>query len=93
MNGGYFQAYAEIDLSKTSKQTISGLYETAKKAVASGKPIILYCANYDGKKSTPIQVFGWLDGTTYIFSSSVLQVFIANDDGVTVALNSAIPTE
>lgn len=93
MNGGYFQAYAEIDLSKTSKQTISGLYETAKKAVASGKPIILYGANYDGRKSTPIQVFGWLDGTTYIFSSSVLQVFIANDDGVTVALNSAIPTE
>lgn len=93
MNGGYFQAYAEIDLSKTSKQTISGLYETAKKAVASGKPIILYGANYDGKKSTPIQVFGWLDGTTYIFSSSVLQVYIANDDGVTVALNSAIPTE
>ena len=31
MNGGYFQAYAEIDLKKTSKQTISGLYETAKK--------------------------------------------------------------
>lgn len=93
MNGGYFQVYAEIDLSKTSKQTISGLYETAKKAVASGKPIILYGANYDGKKSTPIQVFGRLDGTTYIFSSSVLQVFIANDDGVTVAFNSAIPTE
>lgn len=93
MNGGYFQAYAEIDLSKTSKQTISGIYETAKKAVASGKPIILYGANYDGKKSTPIQVFGWLDGTTYIFSSSVLQVYIANDNGVTVALNSAIPTE
>lgn len=92
MNGGYFQAYAEIDLSKTSKQTISGIYETAKKAVASGKPIILYGANYDGKKSTPIQVFGWLDGTTYIFSSSVLQVYIANDNGVTVALNSAIPT-
>lgn len=93
MNGGYFQAYAEIDLSKTSKQTISGVYEIAKKAVASGKPIILYGANYDGKKSTPIQVFGWLDGTTYIFSSSVLQVYIANDDGVTVAVNSAIPTE
>lgn len=93
MNGGYFQAYAEIDLSKATKQTISGIYETAKKAVASGKPIILYGADYDGKKSTPIQVFGWLDGTTYIFSSSVLQVYIADDDGVTVALNSAIPTE
>lgn len=93
MNGGYFQAYLEIDLSKTTKQTISGAYQLAKSAIKSGKPIILYGADYDGKKSSPIQVFGWLDGTTYIFSSSVLQVFIANDDGITVALNSAIPTE
>lgn len=92
MKGGYFQAYLEIDLSKTTKQTVSGAYQLAKSAVKSDKPIILYGANYGGKKSSPIQIFGWLDGTTYIFSLSIYQISIANDDGITVALNSAIPT-
>ena len=84
MNGGYFQLYLEIDLSKKTKQTILGAYQLAKSAIKSGKPIILYGADNDGKKSTPIQIFGWLNGTTYIFGSSVFQISIADDDGITV---------
>ena len=91
MNGGYFQLYLEIDLSKPKqKQTILGAYQLAKSAVKSGKPIILYGATNADKKSTPIPIFGWLNGTTYIFASSVYQISIADDDGITVtyAINS-----
>ena len=90
MNGGYFQLYLEIDLSKTTKQTIPGAYQLAKSAVKSGKPIILYGANSGGKKSTPIPIFGWFDGTTYVFASSIYQISIADDDGITLtyAINS-----
>lgn len=85
MNGGYFQVYLGIDLSKNkTKQTIPGAYQLAKNAVKSGKPIILYGADNGGKKTTPIQIFGWLDGTTYIFGFSLFQVSIADDDGATV---------
>lgn len=84
MNGGYFQLYLEIDLSKQTKQTIPGAYQLTKSAVKSGKPIILYGANSDGKKSSPIQIFGWLNGTTYIFGFSFFQVSIADDDGITI---------
>ena len=79
MKGGYFMAEVDADLSKTTKQTITGVYNLAKKAVESGKSIIIYGMNYDGKKSTPISVFGWLDGETYIFS-----------DGLIVARNSGV---
>ena len=73
MNGEYFQLYPEIDLSETTKQTITDVYQLAKSAVKSGKPIILYGANSGGKKSTPIHIFGWLDGTKYMFPSSVFK--------------------
>lgn len=90
MKGGYFMAEVNADLSKTTKQTITGVYDIAKKAVESGKPIIVHGMNYDGKKTTPICVFGWLDNDTYIFNASVLQVFIDKNDGLTVALNSGV---
>lgn len=92
MKGGYIMFEVDADLSDTSKKTISGIYEKAKTAINSGKPIVIYGMNYDGKKSSPIMAFGWLDGETYIFSASVLQVFIDKNDGLQVALNSAIPT-
>ena len=91
MNGGYFQVYLGIDLNKKTKQTISGAYQLAKNAVKSGKPIILYGADYDGEKTSPIQIFGWLNGTTYIFNSSVIQISIADDDGITVT--NVIPSD
>lgn len=90
MKGGYFMAEVNADLSVTTKQTITGIYNIAKKAVESGKPIVIYGMNYDGKNTTPICVFGWLDGDTYIFNASVLQVFIDKNDGLTVALNSGV---
>lgn len=91
MNGGYFQVYLEIDLNKKTKQTISGAYQLAKNAVKSGKPIILYGTDYDGKKSTPIYIFGWLVETKYIFGSSVFQISIDVDDSITVTY--AIPSD
>lgn len=90
MKGGYFMAEVKADLSETTKQTITGVYNLAKKAVESGKSIVVYGMNYDGKETTPICVFGWVDGDTYIFNASVLQVFIDKNDGVTVALNSGV---
>lgn len=83
-------AEVNADLSETTKQIITGIYNIAKKAVESGKPIVIYGMNYDGKKTTPICVFGWLDNDTYIFNASVLQVFIDKNDGLTVALNSGV---
>lgn len=90
MKGGYFMAEVNADLSKTTKQTITGIYNIAKNAVESGKPIAIYGMNYGGKKTTPIYVFGWLDNDTYIFNASVLQVFIDKNDGLTVALNGGV---
>lgn len=90
MKGGYFMAEVNADLSKTTKQTITGIYNIAKNAVESNKPIVIYGMNYDGKPTTPICVFGWLDGDTYIFNASVLQVFIDKNNGLTVALNGGV---
>lgn len=84
MNGGYFQLYLEIDLSET-KKTITGAYQLAKSAIESGKPIILYGATNAGTKITPIQMFGWFDGTSYAFGFTAFEVSIASDDSITVS--------
>ena len=87
MKGGYFMAEVNADLSNNNDQTISGIYDIAKKAVESGKSIIIYGMHYDGKKTSPINVYGWFDNEMYIFFSGVLQINIDKKDRLRVILN------
>ncbi len=68
-----------------SSQTISGLYAKCKTAVDSGKPILAYNCQYgSGVPMTPIPVFAILEAGVYIFTSSILQIRVANTDAVTI---------
>ena len=88
MKGGYFMMEVNADLSKSQTQTITGVYELAKKAVGSGKPIIVHGMNYSGLKSTPICAFGWLrNDSVYILNAGQFLISIERNDGLTVSLN------
>ncbi len=88
MNGGYININAiGLDISKTEKQTINGIYKKTLDAKKADKPIFVYNAvfgNYG--KISPIGVFCNFasDGETIICTSSTLQVIVDKNDGVTI---------
>lgn len=87
MNGGYINIDCSgLDLTKGStKQTISGLYQTVKNAFQANKPIFVYNANWgENCIVSPIQVFVIDFGTQFICTSSTLQVIVTNQDKVTI---------
>ena len=67
-------------------QTISGLYNSLKAVLNSGKPIICYgCVWGTGVPMSPINTFGiQYDSTTVIMTASTLQVYVTNEDVVTI---------
>ena len=85
MNGGYvmFDCMG-LDLSKSAKQTFTGIYANANAAFNLGKPVFAYNCNYDGAEFTPVPVMCHKSGTSIIASAGVLQVWIGEDDGCTV---------
>ena len=95
MNGGYIMIDCKkLNLLSQSTQTISGLYNAVKEAMETGKPIfannLLYGENYP---ISPVHVFGKFDGSEdeyIVLTASILQVWVKNDDTVTIA--SLIPS-
>ena len=93
-NGGYIMVDCTgFDLSDTTEQTITGLYNRTLDAMKTGKAIQCMNTNWDGKPITPIEVFGWNDNGTIYMNSCILQVSIKTGDKVTVAVNPAIPSD
>lgn len=93
MNGGYFLADCTgLDLSSSSAQSITGIWEKAKTALASGKPIIAHgCVYGTGFPVSPITCFGWQLATDEIvIVGATLHIHIKDNDTATVL--DVVPT-
>lgn len=87
MKGGYIMVDCKgLDLTGGSTpQTITGIWDDAKKALASGKPIVAHnCVYGTGIKVSPVNCFGWHISTTEIvIVGATIHVHIKNDNTVT----------
>ena len=87
MNGGYTLIdCGGLDLIKGSTpQTITGLYEKCKRAMALGKPVIADNMVWDTQGAvTPLNCM-LVDFTTYIIATAAtLQIVVTNEDVVTI---------
>lgn len=86
MNGGYAMVDCKgMNLLAQSSQTIDGLYAACVDAYDSGKIILACNCEYGtGVPVTPISVFAIKESGTLIFTASILQIRVANDDSVTI---------
>lgn len=89
MKGGYAMVdCAGLDLTKGEEsQTIAGLYNRAKTAFESNKPVFAFnCVWGTRGIVSPIQVFGvdWGQAVGMIFTTSTLQIRVTPDDGVII---------
>ena len=73
-----------LDLTKTTSQTITGLYNKVKHAVSSGKLILATNCSWGALSITPIPVFAIDFGTYFICTSSTLQIQVTSADVVTI---------
>ena len=87
MHGGYMMIDCTgIDLLKSSKQTISGIYKQCDVAFKSGKAVFAHNLIWgSGKGCSPIQVMLIpLADNKYTATASTLQLEITSDNGVKV---------
>lgn len=89
MNGGYqmIDCQGLNLLGGSTPQTKTGLYKKMQKALKDNKPVYAYnCIYGEGHPMTPIQVFAQQeDANTIVATSSILQIWIAKTDSVTIA--------
>ncbi len=87
MNGGYINVDCTgLDLSKSTAQEIDGIWNAAKRALHSEKPIIAGgCIYGTGKHVTPVTCFGWqIADDEIVIVGATLHVHIKDDDTATV---------
>lgn len=87
MQGGYLMLDCTgIDLLKSSKQTINGIYKQCDDAFKSGKAVYAHNLIWgSGKGCSPIQVMLIpLEDNLYTATASTLQLVITSDNGVKV---------
>ena len=88
MKGGYVLVNCGgLDLLSESSQTISGLYNRVKSALATGKMMIAENVIWGtGKPISPIPVFAIDMGSTYgiYITASTLQIRVSTADAVTI---------
>ena len=86
--GGYSQIDCSgIDLITADKQTIKGIYAQVKKAAKANKAVLACNMIFSQKPCTPAYVMVNADPagtTTYVCTASTLQLWVDEDDGVTV---------
>lgn len=74
-----------LDLNDSTEQTIDGIYDRAKTALASGKAVFATNCVMSDMPCSPISVVAWDQGDDGIIATGhVLRITIAEDDGVTV---------
>ncbi len=84
-NSGYIMVdCGGLDLNDSTEQEIEGIYDRAKDALKTGKPV--YAANcvMSGAPCSPTSVIAWEESNTIVATGHVLRITIAKDDGVTV---------
>ena len=87
LNGGYILFdCGGLNLMSSSEQEKAGIYNRAKQALATGKPVYaVNCIMGTGRPCSPVSVTAWQeDSDTIIATGHVLRVVIEKDDGVTV---------
>jgi len=86
MNGGYLNVDCTgIDLSKSEKQSVSGIWDKAVDALKSEKPIHAYGCTYGAALVSPVPVFGWyVAADEIVIVGAKFHVHIKNDDSATV---------
>lgn len=89
MNGGYFMVdCGGLNLLSESAQTITGIYNRVKTAIATGKPVFANNIVWGtGNPVTPVPVlcnFESTDSTTIICTAATLQIVIASNDSITI---------
>ena len=92
-NSGYiFVDCGGLELNDSTEQTITGIYNRAKAALASKKPVYAVNCTMNNTPATPISVCAWQENsTTIIATGHVFRVTIESDDGVTIT-NLVAPT-
>lgn len=85
-NSGYiFVDCGGLELNDSTEQTISGIYNRAKAALASKKPVYAVNCVMNDEPATPVSVCAWQeDSTTIIATGHVFRVAITSSDGVTI---------
>ena len=86
MKGGYTLIDCTgLDLIKGStEQSITGIYNKVKAAMATGKMMIAENCNWNGAFVTPISLFAIDFGDCIIATSSTLQIVILPTDVITI---------
>ena len=86
VNSGYVLFDCEgLDLNDSTEQTIDGIYDRAKIALASGKAVFATNCVMSDMPCSPCSVIAWDQGDDGIIATGhVLRITIAKDDGVTV---------
>lgn len=88
LTGGYTMIDCSgIELTTATKQTITGIYNQVKKAYKADKQVLAYNLTFANGKVTPVSVMINPEpgsDTGYIATASTLQLWIDNEDGVTV---------
>lgn len=84
-NGDIMVDCGGLELNSSSTQEITGLYERAKAALETGKPVYATNCLMNGGYCSPVSVAAWQeDSHTIIATGHVFRVSIEDDDDVTV---------
>lgn len=86
LKGGYILFdCGGLELNDSSAQSIDGIYDRAKAALALGKPVFACNCTMNDGVTTPVSVVAWQeDEHTIIATGHVLRIVIEDDDDVTV---------
>ena len=85
-HSGYITVdFKGLELNSAEAQTISGLFDRAKEAIATGKPAYAVNCKMNGGVTVPISVTAWYeDANTIIATGHVLRITIPKNNSVTV---------
>lgn len=86
LKGGYAMIDCKgLELTETDPQEIEGVWEIAKKALESGKPIIAYNCVYNNAPVSPVESFGWaISATEIVIVGATLHIHVKSDNTATV---------
>ena len=85
-NPGYIMVdCGGLDLDDSTKKVITGIYDRAKEALATGKPCYATNCFMSEMPCSPVSVVAWDHGNDGIIAiGHMFRIMIAADDGVTV---------
>ena len=69
-----------LKLTSSSNQTVNGIFKQVEEAYNSGKAVFAHNCGYNDGVLSPVPGMVLYEGGQYCFTSSILQVWIANTD-------------